>query len=173
MGQGKVITLVLTVLAVIVLGLAWVSKDSLEEKKILNNEAIFAVVQGDITIKSYNMTEIAALGEVTFDANLKSSGQDPIAHTYTGVLLKSILEDAGIPLSEGGNAIVSAIDGYVVAVANEKLMAEDNVYLAYKMDGVLIGTREEGGDGPYQMIISKDKFSQYWCKYAYSVAFNQ
>lgn len=173
MGQGKVITIILAFLAVVLVGLAWMNKDSLAEKKQLNNEAIFMVEVDASTIKSYNMSEIAALGEVTFEANLKSSGKDPVPHTYTGVLLKTILADAGLPLSEGGNAIVSAIDGYVVAVSNEKLMAEDNVYLAYQMDGELIASREEGGDGPYQMIISKDQFSQYWCKYAYRVALKQ
>ena len=172
MSQGKVITLVLAVLGLVVLGLAWMNKDTLIDQRQVNNEAIFAVVSGEETIKTYTMSEIVAMGEVTFDANLKSSGEDIVVHKYTGVLLKSILEDAGVSLG-GGNAIVSAIDGYVVAVSNGKLMAEDNVYLAYRMDGELIGTREEGGEGPYQMIISKDKFSQYWCKYAYSVELKQ
>lgn len=170
MKQGKVIAIVLVVLALLVIFLAYINKDTLVEKQQLNNDAVFAVLQEEETLKAYTMEEIAALGEVTFEANLKSSGKDPVPHTYTGVLLKNILVDAGLKPSEGGSAIVSAIDGYVVGVTNEKLMDDDNVYLVYMKDGTLIGTREEGGEGPYQMIISKDAFSQYWCKYAYSVA---
>lgn len=169
MKQGKVITIVLIVLALAIALLAYINKDLIVEKQQLNNDAVFAVIQDDITLKSYTMSEIASIGAVTFDANLKSNGQDSVAHSYTGVLLKDILIDAGLNPSEGGSAIVSAIDGYVVGVTNEKLMDDSNVYLAYMKDGVMIGTREEGGDGPYQMIISKDNFSQYWCKYAYSV----
>lgn len=171
MKQGKIITVILIVLAVLVAGLVYANKGDLEEKRALNNEAVFVVLEGEKEIKSYNMSEIAALGDTTFEANLKSSGKDPEAHTYTGVLLKAILEDAGLDVGTGGNAIVSAIDGYVVGVTNDKLAEEDNVYLCYIRDGELIGTREEGGDGPYQLIISKDQFSQYWCKYAYSVAY--
>lgn len=170
MSQGKIITTILGALAVLIAVLVFLTKGDLYEKSQLNSEAIFAVLDDGEEIKTYTMSDIAGLGEVTFEATLKSSGKDPESHQYTGVLLKAILEDAGLPPSEGDNAVVSAIDGYVVGISNEKLMDEANVYLCYKRDGDLIGTREEGGDGPYQLVISKDKFSQYWCKYAYSVA---
>ena len=59
------------------------------------------------------------------------------------------------------------IDGYAAALSMDKVMDDDNVYLAYKRDGELLGTKTDGGNGPYQLIISKDKFSQYWVKFAY------
>jgi hypothetical protein len=83
--------------------------------------------------------------------------------------MKTILENAGLNFEGKNAAIVTAVDGYVVSVGMDKLMDDENVYLAYMREGELIGTYEEGGRGPYMMIISKDQFSQYWCKYAYSV----
>lgn len=166
----KFILPIIIVILVLIIGvLAMVNKDTFSEKAQLNNDAIFAVMDAGVEIKTYTMSEISALGETTFKANLKSSGNDPIEYEYTGVLLKTILEDAGLSFENKDSAIVSAIDGYVVAVSMEKLLDDSNVYLAYKRAGELIGTREDGGDGPYQMIISKDQFSQYWCKYAYSI----
>ncbi len=109
------------------------------------------------------------MGEVEFDANLKTSGNGPIEQKYVGVPLKTIIENAGVKLDENSVAVVSAIDGYSVALTMDKLLDEGNVYLAYICEGELIGTKAEGGKGPYQMVISKDPFSQFWCKYAYNV----
>lgn len=170
MNNKKYLLPMIIVVLVIIIGvLAIMNKETFEEKAQLNNDAIFSVMDGGEEVRSYTMDEIAALGETTFKANLKSSGNDPVAYEYTGVLLKKILVDAGVSFESKESAIVSAIDGYVVAISMEKILDDDNVYLAYKRMGELIGTREEDGDGPYQMIISKDKFSQYWCKYAYSI----
>lgn len=147
----------------------FINRDDIEVKRQLNKEAIFEVVYQGEVIASYDMEEISKMGEVTFNANLKSSGKDPVAHQYTGVLLKTILENAGLTLEDKSSATVIAIDGYATALTMEKLMDDSNVYLSYFRDGTLIGTKEEGGDGPYQLIISKDPFSQFWVKYAYQV----
>ena len=170
--QNVIIAIIIAVLIVIIGVTALLNKDNAASKTELNNDAVFAIVENGEEIKSYNMSEIQSLGEVEFYANLKSSGNDPIEHLYTGVPLVNILEDAGVNIEGRDAAIISAIDGYVVSVSMDKVLDEENVYLAYLRGGELIGTREDGGDGPYQLIISKDKFSQFWCKYAYSVELN-
>lgn len=169
MKKNNIIIMVIVIFLVIVVSVtAYLNKENVAIKKQLNNDAIFTVYDDGEELNSYNMSDIQAMGEVGFNANLKTNGKDPIAYDYTGVLLKTILEDAGVSFEGKSAVIVSAIDGYVVSVSLDKVMEDDNVYLAYMREGELIGTREEGGKGPYQMIISKDPFSQYWCKYAYS-----
>lgn len=167
--EKYILPIIIIILVVIIGILALVNKDTFKEKAQLNNDAIFTVMEKGLEIKSYTMEDIAKLGETTFKANLKSSGKDPVEYEYSGVLLKTLLEDAGVSTSDKDSGIVTAIDGYVVAISIDKILDDSNVYLAYKKMGELIGTRAEGGDGPYQMIISKDQFSQYWCKYAYSI----
>lgn len=174
MKKNNIIIISVMVLMIIAIGgTAYINRENLEEKKQLNTDAIFSVIVNGEEVASYNMEEIAALGETTFKANLKSSGKAPIEYEYTGVLLKLVIEDAGVSIEDMNNAVVSAIDGYVVAYTIDKLAADDNIYLAYKREGELIGTRDDGGRGPYQVIVSKDKFSQYWVKYAYSVELNE
>lgn len=167
--QSKIIIGIILVM-VLVLGVTtYLGKEDLALRTELNNDAIFTVTEGGETLATYNMSEIQDMGEVSFKANLKTNGQAPIEYTYQGVLLKSILENAGASFDDKNSAIVSAVDGYVVSVSMEKLMDDENVYLAYMREGDLIGTYEDGGRGPYMVIISKDKFSQYWCKFAHSV----
>lgn len=161
------------VLLVVIIGVtSFLSREDIAQKKQLNNDAIFSVVLSGEEVATYTMEEIQKIGEKTFDANLKTSGKDPIEYNYTGVLLKNILADAGIEEATIDKAIIYAIDGYAVSIAKEKLLEEDNIYLAYMRENELIGSREEGGKGPYQMIISKDQFSQYWCKYAFKIEIN-
>lgn len=117
-------------------------------------------------IKQYDLNTIKSLGEITFNANLKSNGKDPIPYEYTGVPLKNLFLDAGLSLDNKDAVIVTAADGYSVAIEIGKVLEDDNVYIAYLREGEPLGTKEEGGNGPYQIIISKDAFSQYWCKFA-------
>ncbi|MBN2286596.1 MAG: molybdopterin-dependent oxidoreductase [Tissierellales bacterium] len=146
----------------------YLNKDNAAKNKALNDNAIFKVLENGNEIASYTMTEIQAIGEKQFIATLDTSTTEPEDYEYTGVLLKDIFIEAGISLENRQAVIVTAADGYSVAVDMSKFLEEDNVFLAYRVNGELLGTKEEGGKGPYQMIISKDPFSQFWCKFALS-----
>lgn len=170
MKNNRTLTIIIIALVAIIGVTAYLNRDESTQKTALNNDAVFEVTQNEQVMATYTMSDIQAMGQVTFTATLKSSGNDPVDHEYAGVPLITILENAGIKdLSNKSSIVVSAIDGYMVSVDIDKVLDAENVYLAYVKDGELIGTREAGGDGPYQVIISKDQFSQYWCKYAYSV----
>ncbi len=160
------IILMIVILASIVGVTAYMNRRAVEVKKELQENAEFVIKDNGREIAKLNMKEIRGLGEIEFGANLKTSGKEPIAYKYTGVPLKKLFEKFEIDLKGKSAVIVSAVDGYTVAVDIDKVLEEDNVYLAYMREGEPLGNREDGGKGPYQMIISKDKFSQYWCKFA-------
>ena len=166
--SSKLVVGIIVILAVIIAVAAYFNRENVADKKALIENAEFIVYDNGQEVVRYDMQEISEMGETTFKANLKTSGKAPIPYEYTGVLLKNILAEAGISLEGKSSVIVSAADGYVVAVDIDKVLDENNVYLAYRREGELIGTKESGGKGPYQMIISKDQFSQHWCKYAIS-----
>ncbi len=160
------ITIIIVVLAIIVGVTAYLNMDTVKSKKQLEEEAMFKVLENGKEVTVFNMGEIRELGEKEFKANLNTSGEDPIEYSYTGVPLKKIFIEAGVKLEDKSAIVVKAIDGYTVAVSIDKVLQDDNVYLAYMKEGKPLGNRENGGKGPYQMIISKDKFSQHWCKFA-------
>lgn len=160
------IALAIIVLAVIVGITGFINLKSVEVKKDLEENSRFVIKEKGKEIAVLDMNEIRSLGEEEFSANLKKSGKEPIPFNYTGVLFKNILKKYNINLDNKSAIIFTAIDGYTVAVEIEKILEDDNVYLAYMREGESLGNRENGGSGPYQMIISKDPFSQYWCKFA-------
>jgi spermidine/putrescine-binding protein len=44
-----------------------------------------------------------------------------------------------------------------------------NVYIAYQINGEDLKSKAQGGNGPYQLVILSDPFSQRWCKYVNGV----
>ena len=96
---------------------------------------------------------------------LKSSGKPPVDTSYTGVELKALLENLEIDTAGKTQVITKAVDGYTVALSLAEVLEDDNVYIVYKRDGKDLGAREEGGSGPYQIVIRKDQFGQRWNKY--------
>ena len=166
--NAKMLILIIGLLIVISTIAIVMNKEDVEEKSELNENAIFIIMEDDVEIASYNMSQIKEIGEKSIVATLDTSTSEPEDFEYTGVLLKNVFTHAGVSLVDKEAVIVAAVDGYTIAISMEKLMDEDNVYIVYKKEGELLGTREEGGKGPYQIIIIKDQFSQYWCKYALS-----
>jgi len=160
------ITLAIIILALIVGVTGFINLKSVEVKKDLEENSRFVIKEKGKEVATLDMKEVRSLGETEFKANLKKSGKDPVRYNYTGVPFKNILMKYNINLDDKSAIVFTAIDGYTVAVEIEKILEDDNVYLVYMRDGDTLGNKENGGNGPYQMIISKDPFSQYWCKFA-------
>jgi len=159
-----IIILILVVLLAIFL---YFNSDNLDKSKYLYTGQIVEISHNDNTLE-YDFESIKELKEYTFSALLNESGKDPVNKEYTGVLLKELIEDANIANNYSA-VIVSAVDGYTVMIEKDKILEDDNVYLAYKQDGERLKSRDEDGVGPFLMVISKDQFSQYWCKYVTSI----
>ncbi|WP_432402569.1 molybdopterin-dependent oxidoreductase [Wukongibacter sp. M2B1] len=160
------IALVIIVLTLIVGVTAFINLKSVEVKKDLEENSKFVIKENGEEVVVLNMKEISSLGEKDFKANFKKNGKEAVSFNYTGVPFKNILNKYNISLDDKSAIIFTAIDGYTVAVEIEKILEDNNVYLTYMKEGELLGNKENGGSGPYQMIISKDPFSQYWCKFA-------
>ncbi len=89
-------------------------------------------------------------------------GKDNKDHTYSGVLLSTILEKAGVTLGKqlrGKNlrkyVLITAADGYQVVFALAELDMEftDNaVILATSADGKPL----DGTEGPFHIIVKED-----------------
>lgn len=167
--NSKILLVVIALLVLVIVITAYLNNDNVEINKGLNEDAIVVLCENGVEVVRYNMTEIMAIGETNFIATLDSSDSDPTDYEYTGVLLKSIFDEAGISLEDKSAITAEAADGFSVAVDVNKVLDDDNVYLAYQRAGEALGTKEAGGDGPYQLIISKDQFSQHWCKFVVSI----
>jgi hypothetical protein len=158
----KIITITVIILITLLIFFLFLNRDNLDRSKHLYDGQIIEIVHMD-DVFEYDFERIESLKEYSFNAFLNESGKEPVEKEYTGVLLKDILRDLNI--NDYSALTISAVDGYTVIIDKEKIEQDDNVYLTYKQDGKWLKSREEGGVGPFQMVIAKDQFSQYWCKY--------
>jgi DMSO/TMAO reductase YedYZ molybdopterin-dependent catalytic subunit len=164
--KTTIIIIVLVAVLAVALGVtAYLNMGDFKEKKAQQENAIIVIKSGDKKLAEVNMDYITGLGEKEFKANLKKSGKQPVEHSYTGVPMKNLFENLKIDTGNVSLVVLKAIDGYTSALTLSEVMEDDNVYIAYKIDGKSLGNEENGGDGPYMAIIRKDSYSQRWCKF--------
>ncbi|MCL2300651.1 MAG: hypothetical protein FWC27_10965 [Firmicutes bacterium] len=148
----------LVVLAAGVAVLAVLNGKEAAAKKQLRDDAVFLILDGrtqpETMLAKITMEEYLALNPVEFEANYKKSGKDPEKRSYTGVPFAAILELKGIDPAQFGSAVFAAADGYASAISIREALDESNCFIV----------ADDGGDGPFRMVLPKDKFSQRWCK---------
>jgi len=155
------VTIALTAAVVV---LALLNREYIAPKKEAQDAGVFFLHAGD---KEYTVTmdDIEALSPFDIDANYKKSGQAPETKTYRGVSLKATVESLGIDPSAFQSVSFAAVDGYTSALTIDEAMDDGNCYIVVSMDGKPLGTKEDGGSGPFMMILAHDQFSQRWCKF--------
>lgn len=162
--SNKAIGIVIFILIILMGVFAFINRELVKDKRETLEKAEI-IVKGDGMEGLIRFEDIVELGEVEFLATLDTSDTDPEDHSYTGIPLINIIDEVGIAIKDKKQLIVRGIDGYTVAFSIDELMDEDNIYLAYKMNGKYLDRKERGGSGPYQIVVKKDQFSQRWCKF--------
>lgn len=160
---------VLLLSAILIGILLFLNRSNVADGQVAEQGKTFGVTVSGEEVAKFTLEELEAMESDTFPVVIRSSGEKPKEAMYTGVELSVILELAGVDLQGKEQLTFTAMDGYVVA-ANAKELAEGkNFYLTYEMDGEPLRTKSGGGNGPYQLVIRKDPFSQRWCKYIQEV----
>ena len=162
----KTVIIIMSVLAVIIALSAYLNREYASERIKIENEAGFIIRDNGTAVSTLYLNDIKSAGQEDFKAILKTNGKEPEYYNYEGTQIKELIKAAGIDLSEKSAVIVTAVDGYSIAYSIEDVLSENNAYLSYSRDGKLLKSREEGGKGPYQVIILSDKFSNRRCKHA-------
>lgn len=158
------ITVTAALVAAVAVFALW-NAGNMAEKKVLAEEAIVLVRSNDQVLGKIDMALIQRIGLKDFYANLDTSESDAQEHVYTGVWLNDAFKSLGIAIDDYHTVIARAVDGYTVAFEASEVAEADHIYIAVMRDGKLLGTRSQGGDGPYQIIVRKDAFGQRWCKF--------
>jgi hypothetical protein len=174
--SSVIIISVLLFLAVMTAVLAALNYNGAQERAQRQHDATFVITAGE---QSYiiDLDIMREVGIRDFTAERRSGGNPAVTVNYQGVPLKDLCDKLGIKLSDfsGFNnfdsCVAFAADGYTVAVAMDKVSDPENVFIATGENGELLKKMEDGGDGPYMMVIVKDPFSQFWCKYLSEIVF--
>jgi len=167
--MNKTIVTSLIILVMIVGVTAYLNRGNIADRQEMQDNAQIILLENGEEIKTVDMTFIKKQGEKTFNKELDTSETGPEIQTYTGVLLKSVIEEAGIKLDNKTQVIVKAVDGYTVALTAAEVRKDDNVYIVYKNNGEYLQEKSKGGTGPYRIVIRDDQFGQRWCKFVMEV----
>ena len=108
------------------------------------------------------------LGQDAFSGELINGKGDVTAHTYTGILLKDLLEKKGIDLSAVTGITVTSADNYSVEFTAEEVLRSDKVYAALTADGKQIEGIDPGTDG-VQVIVFGDPNSRRCVRFAQKI----
>jgi DMSO/TMAO reductase YedYZ molybdopterin-dependent catalytic subunit len=166
----KKTVMIVVVILVLVVGItAYMNRGDLDAKQSSQQDAYVIIKSGGSEVARIDLEQLQGMNVADVEANLKRSGKDPEKHAYTGVLLKEVLKAAGADTTGKDTVVMKAVDGYTSAIGMDEVLEEDNVYLVYEIDGQPLGTKEEGGSGPLQVILAKDPFSQRWCKFVMEI----
>jgi len=153
--------LIVVVILVLAVGItAYMNRGDLAAKRESQQEAYVMIKSGGSEAARIDLEKLQQMNVVDVEANLKRSGKPAEKHVYTGVPLKEVLEEAGADTAGKDTVIMKAVDGYTSAIGMEETLQDGNVYLVFKIDGEPLGTKEEGGSGPLQVILAEDPFSQ-------------
>ena len=138
---------------------------TVDERKALEANWVVIIKVDGAEVARLGLEEIKAAGEVNFNCIMDTSTTGPEKVNFTGVPLKKLLDDHRIYQEGKGKVTCTALDNYASAFSMEELQKEGNAYLCYARDGQPLGTKAEGGMGPYLVVLTQDTFSSRWCKY--------
>ena len=163
--MNRMVLIVLITLIVLVGIFVFLNTEDAEERLLSQREAkIFLVADGERQA-TVDFETMLKLEQHRFTATLRTSGGVVRDHQYRGIQLKDLLESYYADPTNWEQVITRAADGYTVAVAMSEVMVKDKVYIVYEIDGDHMASREDGGSGPFQLIIRGDQFGQRWNKY--------
>ena len=111
------------------------------------------------------------LDKQSFAGELIDGKGDVTSHSYTGVLLKELLEAKGITLADISGIKITSADNYSVEFSAEELMADDRLYAAITADGETIEGIDAGEPG-VQIIIFGDENSRRCVRFASVIEIN-
>lgn len=102
---------------------------------------------------------------VSFPAVVRSSGKKPVATEYKGIEISKFLSSLNIDITTVDKIRFNATDGYRVILNKKEIDKANNVYLTFERDGEYMKSKEGKGNGPFQLVIREDPFSQRWIKH--------
>lgn len=106
---------------------------------------------------------------ISFPAVVRSSGKKPVETEYKGIEMSKLFSSLNIDISNTQKITFNAIDGYKITLSIDEINEPSNVYLTFERDGKPLKSKKQGGNGPFQLVIRRDPFSQRWIKHVYEI----
>jgi len=115
------------------------------------------------------LSQLQTYMSLTVQASVSSSSQpqDNGVFNYTGVLLSTLLQRAGVS-ANATSVYVQASDGYGTTISMQEALSQKTI-IAYEKDGASLTALKSGGEGPLRLIIGNDQYAQRWVRGVVSI----
>jgi len=160
--QTKIIVAVLIILIPAVIVLAIINRENVSERIALQESGTFLVTAFDYT-HVVSLDDLIAIGVTNISSHPRG-----VERNFTGVPVMTIFEFLGIDLTqaEGRRALVfTSLDGFATSITLNEAMDTSNAFVAFEENGEPLGTRAEGGLGPFMIVMALDSFPNRWARY--------
>ena len=132
--------------------------ESIEAETHEENTTFLLSVGDDTHIVS--MYDLLTIGAVSV-----SSSPRGVFRTFTGVPLAKIFSHFEIDYSSANSVVFQSLDGFMSSVSLAEALDETNTFIVFEEDWQALGTYEEGGRGPFMVIVALDQFPNRWARY--------
>lgn len=162
--KRKTTTIIIGVILLLLIAVAVLALLNRGEGQLVGGQ-IEVFVQGE-SAAMLTPEDIYALPSVEVYKKIVSSGQENQEGTFTGVYLAELL-DAATPgwQENAAQVICRAEDNFISSFALDEVLAPESVLVAYALDGELLTGKDQGGKGPFRLVVLDDEFgnrSTYW-----------
>jgi len=149
---GIIVTVVVLICAIAVLLI--LNADNARELAERRDEGFFVIRVGEETF-NVNITTLENAGIRDFTATRRGGGRPAEELSLRGVPLAVLCQSLGIDISGAESFAAMAADGFSSVVSGGDARDAGNVFIAVS---------EVEGEGPFMMVVSKDEFSNRWCR---------
>ncbi len=166
--QVKIAIAIIVALAIATVALYFLNRPSVTaQDSSFNIEANNEIYEIDIAL-------LEEIGIIDIAANYNTSNTDgDETRNFEGVPLVHILEHLKIDMTNCTGVVFTANDSYSTGISIDEALDPEICFIATGEDGEQLQGRENGGSGPFMMVLPNDQFSQRWCKYLAEVTFNE
>lgn len=156
--------LILILIMAVGIGVIFSLKGDENPEIVINNRNTEITISKDELISMGNAT--------TFPVVIRSSGNVPVEAEYTGIYLLDFFQEIGVDIEGFKSITFNASDGYRVIIPSDDIKQPLNTYITYARDGIELVPKSKGGNGPFQLVIRMDPFSQRWIKHVNGIIIN-
>lgn len=157
-------TAIVIILAVLIIAVAVLAALNRSEDQLVTGQ-LEIMLRGE-SVAVLLPADVGALPAIELRKEIVSGSGDSQSGLFTGVALRTLLDTAAPGWAEGASRVICrAEDNFISAFAVDEVTADDNIMVAYLLDGKPLSGREQGGKGPFRLVIRDDTYgnrSTYW-----------
>lgn len=159
------VLVIIVALALVVGVFAFLNVGDREDRLATQREAEIILKVGGEEFDRVKFDNMMLLTQHTFEEVLQSSDSPDQTDVYKGVLMKDVLDEYRIPYEDKEQIMAQSADGFSTVFTIEEVLEDDNVYIVYEINGEPLAPKDEGGSGPYQLVVRQDEFAMRWIKF--------